>query len=93
MVVEGVCPLVVLIGHLGRHGAELVGMLNEVPAAAEHEFGPPAVQCESQAPPDLLEEDGLGRSVGEFLDLSASRSTLRALAGSVSFWIKVLNST
>ena len=35
----------------------------EVPAAAEHEFGPPAVQCESQAPPGLLEEDGIARPV------------------------------
>ena len=36
-------------------------MLNEVSAAAEHGFGRPAVQCESEAPPDLLEEDGLAR--------------------------------
>ena len=57
--VEDMCLLVVLIGRLGRHGAGLVGMLNEVPAAVKHEFGPPAVQCKSQAPPDLLEEDGL----------------------------------
>ena len=42
----------VAFGHLGH-------VLNEVPAAVGHEFGPPAVQCESQAPPDLLEEDGL----------------------------------
>ena len=48
MVVEGVCLLVVLIGRPGRHGAGLVEMLNEVPAAVEHEFGSPAVQCESQ---------------------------------------------
>ena len=34
-------------------------MLNEVPAAVEHDFGPTVVQCKSQAPPDLLEEDGL----------------------------------
>ena len=33
-------------------------MLNEVPAAVKHEFGPPAVQCKSQAPPGLLEEYG-----------------------------------
>ena len=46
MVVEGVCLLAVFIG---RHGAGLVGILNEVPEAVEHEFGPPAVQCESQA--------------------------------------------
>ena len=38
VVVEGVCGLVVLIGRLGRHGAELVGMLNKVPAAVGHEF-------------------------------------------------------
>ena len=57
MVVERACLLVVLIGRLGRHRAELVGVLNEVPAAVEHEFGPPAVQGESQAPPDLLEKD------------------------------------
>ena len=30
--VEDMCLLVVLIGRLGRHGAGLVGMLNEVPA-------------------------------------------------------------
>ena len=53
MVVEGVCLLVVLIGRLGRRGAGLVGMLNEVPAASGHEFGSPAVQCESEAPLDL----------------------------------------
>ena len=41
--------LAVLIGRLGRRGMGLVGVLNEVPAAAEHEFGHPAVQCESQA--------------------------------------------
>ena len=57
VVVEGVCLLVVLIGRLGRHGAGLVLMMNEIPAAVEHEFGPPAVQCESQASPDMLEEN------------------------------------
>ena len=51
MVIEGACLLVVLIGRPGRHGAGLVGMLNEVPEAVEHEFGPPGVQCESQASP------------------------------------------
>ena len=35
VVVEGVCLLVVLIGRLGRLGAALVRMLNEVPAAVE----------------------------------------------------------
>ena len=55
--VEGVYLLVVLIGRLGHHGAGLIGVLNEVPAVVENEFGPPAVQFESQAPPDLLEED------------------------------------
>ena len=54
MVAEGVCLLVVLIGRLGSHGAGLVGILNEVPAAVGHEFSPPAVQCESQASPGLL---------------------------------------
>ena len=38
-------------------------MLNEVPAAFGHEFSPSAVQCEFQAPPVLLEEDGHGRTV------------------------------
>ena len=59
MVAEDVCLLVVLIGRLGRRGTGLVGMLNEVPAAVEHWFDPPAVQCESVTPPGLLEEDGL----------------------------------
>ena len=59
MVVEGACLLVVLIGRFGRRGTGLVGMLIEVPASVGHELGPPAVQCESQAPPDLLEEDEL----------------------------------
>ena len=36
MVVESVCLLVALIVRLGRHGAGLVGMLNQVPAAVEH---------------------------------------------------------
>ena len=63
MVVDGACLLAVLVGRLGRRGTGLVGMLNEVPAAVEHEFGPPAVQCEFQTPPDLLEEDGLARRV------------------------------
>ena len=56
MVVEGVCLLVVLIGRLGRRGTGLVGMPNEVPVAVEHEFGPPAVQCESRASLNLLED-------------------------------------
>ena len=63
MVVEGVCLLAVLICRLGRHGTGLVGMLNDVPAAAEYEPGPPAVQCVSQAPPGFLEEDGLALSM------------------------------
>ena len=63
MVVEGVCLLAVLIGRLGRRGTGLVGVLGEVTAAAEHEFGSHAVQCESQAPSGLLEEDGLVRPV------------------------------
>ena len=59
VVVDGVFLLVVLIGRLGRHGAGLVGVLNEVPAGAEYKFGLPAVQCEFYAPPALLEDDGL----------------------------------
>ena len=35
------------------------------PEAVENEFGPPAVQCESQAPPELFEEDELARSVAD----------------------------
>ena len=57
MVLEGACLLIALIGRLGRHGTGLVGMLNEVPAAVVHEFGPPAVKCEPQAPRGMLEED------------------------------------
>ena len=67
--VEGVCLLVVLIGRLGPHGAGLVGVLNEIPAAVEHEFGPPAVQGKSQAPPDLLEEDGLAHPMVDVKEL------------------------
>ena len=44
-------------------------MLDEVPAAAEHEFDPPAVQCEFQAPPGLLEEDGLAHPVVDVEEL------------------------
>ena len=40
VVVEGVCLLVVLIGRLGCRGTGLVGVLNNVSAAVEHEFGP-----------------------------------------------------
>ena len=65
MVVKGACLLVVLIGRLGRRGTGLVGMLNEIPAAVEHEFGLPAEQCKSQAPPDLLEEDGLAHPMAD----------------------------
>ena len=61
--VEGACLLVVLIGRLCRLRTGLVWVLNEVPAAAELVFGPPAVQCESQAHPGLLEEDSLARPV------------------------------
>ena len=47
--VEDMCLLVVLIG---RHGAGLVGVLNEVPAAVEHEFGLTHLRC--SASPRLL---------------------------------------
>ena len=69
VVVEEACLLVVLIVRLGRHGAKLVGVLNEVPVAVEHGFGPTAVQCESQAPTGLLEEDGLARPVVDVEEL------------------------
>ena len=77
MVVEGVCLLVVLIGRLGHHGAGLVGVLNEIPAAVEHEFGPPAVQGKSQAPPDLLEEDGLAHPMVDVKELEVLIGELR----------------
>ena len=69
VVVECVCLLAVLIGRLGRRGAVFVGVLNEVPAAVEHKFGPPAVQCKFQAPPDLLEGDGPARPVVDVEEL------------------------
>ena len=37
----------------------MVGLLNEIPEAVVHEFGPAAMQCKSQAPPVLLDEDRL----------------------------------
>ena len=55
----------------------MVGMLNEVPAAAEREFGPPAVKCESQAPPDLLEKDRLAHPVVDVRELGMPISELR----------------
>ena len=78
VVVEGVCLLAVLIGRLGHHGAGLVGVLNEIPAAVEHEFGPPAVQCESQAPTGLLEEDGLA---GPMADVEEPEMLIGELRG------------
>ena len=63
--VVGLCLLVAHVGLLGRRGTGLVGVLNEVSAAVEHKFGPPAVQCESQAPLDLLEEAGLARPMAD----------------------------
>ena len=44
-VVEGECTTAVLIARLGRHGTGFVGVLNEVPVTAKHEFGRPAVLC------------------------------------------------
>ena len=52
VMVEDMCLLVFLIGRLGRHGAGLVGVLNEVPAAVEHEFGLTHLRC--SASPRLL---------------------------------------
>ena len=77
MVVEGACFLVVLIGRLGRRGTRLVGILNEVPAAVKHEFGPHAVHWESRAPPDLLEEDELARPVADVEGLRVLIGELR----------------
>ena len=77
MVVGGVCLLVVLIGRLGRHGAGLDGVLNEVPAAAGHKLGPPAVQCESRALPNLLEEDERARPVVDVEELGMLIGKLR----------------
>ena len=74
--IEGACLLFVLIGRLGRHGAGLIGMLNEVPEAVEYEFGPPAVQCETQAPPELLEKDGPAAGVA-----TATPAMSRGLVG------------
>ena len=77
MVVKGVCLLIVLAGRIGRHGAGLVGMLNEVPAAVGHEFGPPAVQGKSQAFPDLLEEDGFAHPMVDVKELEVLIGELR----------------
>ena len=77
VVLEGVGLLVVFIGSLGRHRTGLVGVLNEVPAAVGHEFDPPAVQCESQAPPDLLEEDRFARPVVDVEELEMPICELR----------------
>ena len=60
--------LAAFIGRLGCRGTGLIGWLNEVLGAVGHEFGPPAVQCGSLAPPDMPEKDGLecpGVDVGE----------------------------
>ena len=62
-------------------GTGLVGVLNEVPAAVGHGFGPSAVQCESQDPPDLLEEDGLARPVVDFEVLDMLIGKLRGDQG------------
>ena len=44
-------------------------MLNEVPAAVKHELGSPAVQCEPQAPPDLLKKDELANQRADVKEL------------------------
>ena len=79
VVVGGVCLLVVLIGRLGRRGrgTGLDGMLNEVPAAVEHEFGQLMVQSKSEAPPDLPKGDGLARPVVDFEGLEVPIGELR----------------
>ena len=45
--------------------------------AAEHEFDTPAVQCDSQAPPDLLMLDGLARPVVNVEELEMAIGELR----------------
>ena len=77
VVVEGFCLLAVLIGSPGRRRTGLVGVLNEVPAADRHEFGPPAVQCGPQAPPDMLEGGGLARPVIDVEELEIIIGELR----------------
>ena len=77
MEVEGACLLVIPIGRLGRHRAELVRMPNEVPAAVEHEFGSPAVPCEAQTPSGLLVEDGLANPVVDVEELEMPIGELR----------------
>ena len=77
MVVEGVCLFVVRLGRLGRHGAGLDGVLNDVPEAVGYEFGPPAVQCESQAHPELLEEDGLAHPMVDVEEMEVLIGELR----------------
>ena len=52
-------------------------MLNEVPATVEHVFGPSAVQWKSQAPPDLLEEDGLANLMADVIELEMHIVELR----------------
>ena len=74
VVVEGVCLLIALIG---RRGTGLVVVLKEVAVALEHEFGPPAMQCESQASPGWLEEDGLAHPVADVEGLEMPTGELR----------------
>ena len=77
VVVEGACLLVVLIGRLGCRGTGLVGMLSRVSAAAKHKLGPTPVQCESQDPPGLLEEDGHACPVVDVEELKIPIGELR----------------
>ena len=62
----------------GRRGTGLVGVLSEVPASAGHGFSPPAVHCEPQAPPDLLEGDGLARPAVDIEELGVLHGELVA---------------
>ena len=59
MVAVGACFFVVFVGHIRRRGAGLVWVLSRAPAAVKHGLGPPAVQCEPRAPPDLPKKVGL----------------------------------
>ena len=77
VVVEGVCHLVVLTGRLGRLGTGLVWVLGEYPGSGRAFVWLTGVQRESQAPRDLLEEDGLACPVVDVEELGLHISELR----------------
>ena len=84
MVVEGVCLIAVLIGRLGRRGTGFVGILNEVPAAGGHEFGPRGVKHKIWE--SALSEPqgrGMGRAVGVGLWKLVGELSKELLAGAL----------